>query len=116
MNKVAQAWVAALRSGEYKQTKGNLKNNNKFCCLGVMCDLQGREWHVDEWMDGMRIKTYHVNGKSRDGSTERFNEFPPPAAMETVGLTRDQAGILADMNDSGATFKQIAKEIEGMLE
>ena len=44
MNKNAQKWVEALESGQYKQTKGYLsKGNNRFCCLGVACDLYQEE-------------------------------------------------------------------------
>lgn len=32
-------WVKALRSGEYKQTRGMLQNNKGFCCLGVACKI-----------------------------------------------------------------------------
>ena len=33
-----RAWVTALRSGEYKQTLGELQaSSNSFCCLGVAC-------------------------------------------------------------------------------
>lgn len=36
-------WVTALRSGEYEQTKGVLKNDNGFCCLGVATDVYMKE-------------------------------------------------------------------------
>lgn len=38
-------WVAALRSGEYKQGKGTLyrENNDTHCCLGVACRIAGME-------------------------------------------------------------------------
>lgn len=36
-------WVAALRSGKYKQTIGNLRDTRGFCCLGVACDIAGLE-------------------------------------------------------------------------
>jgi len=40
VNKEIKArWVAALRSGEYKQTKGALQDKTGYCCLGVLCDL-----------------------------------------------------------------------------
>jgi len=41
-------WVKALRSGEYKQGQSYLRNrDNKFCCLGVLCDLTNKkEWKV----------------------------------------------------------------------
>lgn len=35
-------WVKALRSGKYKQGKGQLfqKEDNQYCCLGVACVIQ----------------------------------------------------------------------------
>ena len=46
MNKeIKQKWIEALRSGKYKQTRGKLKGRNgAFCCLGVLCDIQGGKW------------------------------------------------------------------------
>lgn len=36
-------WVAALRSGEYKQGRGRLRSSaNEFCCLGVLCNLHAQ--------------------------------------------------------------------------
>lgn len=32
-------WLEALRSGEYKQGRAYLRKDDKFCCLGVLCDL-----------------------------------------------------------------------------
>lgn len=37
--KVKKLWTDALRSGEYKQTKGCLKDENGMCCLGVLTDI-----------------------------------------------------------------------------
>jgi hypothetical protein len=34
-------WVAALRSGKYEQGEEFLRNNGKYCCLGVLCELAG---------------------------------------------------------------------------
>ena len=45
-----ELWVKALRSGEYKQTRGQLRNEDSYCCLGVACDLYSK--HVlkkDAW-------------------------------------------------------------------
>jgi hypothetical protein len=40
MNKNAKKWVAALRSGRFKQGFGMLNENNEFfCCLGVLCEV-----------------------------------------------------------------------------
>ena len=32
-------WITALRSGEYKQTKNTLQDENGYCCLGVACKV-----------------------------------------------------------------------------
>jgi hypothetical protein len=43
---VKARWVAALRSGEYKQAKNSLRKQDAFCCLGVLCDLyDSSQWH-----------------------------------------------------------------------
>lgn len=40
LNKVAQAWVKALRSGKVEQAHGRLgMDDGSRCCLGVLCDL-----------------------------------------------------------------------------
>lgn len=37
---IAKRWVEALRSSKYKQGKDQLQtSDNKFCCLGVLCDI-----------------------------------------------------------------------------
>lgn len=39
MNDNAKKWVAALRSGNYRQTQGNLHDDAGYCCLGVACEV-----------------------------------------------------------------------------
>lgn len=34
-----QLWTDALRSGDYEQGKGTLRENDKYCCLGVLCEV-----------------------------------------------------------------------------
>ncbi len=36
-------WIKALKSGKYKQTTGELKNKNGYCCLGVLCEIKAKE-------------------------------------------------------------------------
>lgn len=45
MNKrIKKLWIDALRSGKYKQGRGQLRSaGNKFCCLGVLCNLHAQE-------------------------------------------------------------------------
>lgn len=40
MNKaIKKQWVEALRSGDYPQTQGCLRDNAGYCCMGVLEDL-----------------------------------------------------------------------------
>lgn len=49
---VKARWVAALRSGKYKQAQNQLTNGRgSFCCLGVLCDLYAKEHHVAWFYD-----------------------------------------------------------------
>jgi len=44
------AWLAALRSGEYKQGRNYLRDGDGFCCLGVACDVALKQGLVPgEW-------------------------------------------------------------------
>jgi len=36
---VKEKWLDALRRGEYSQTRKTLRDENGFCCLGVLCDI-----------------------------------------------------------------------------
>ncbi len=42
-------WVAALRSGKYQQGDSALKADNKFCCLGVLCELYAKTHSEARW-------------------------------------------------------------------
>ncbi len=50
--KIAKKWAKALKSGEYQQGRDQLRYENKFCCLGVLCDLYAKE-HDEKWDDGV---------------------------------------------------------------
>lgn len=52
-----QAWVDALRSGQYKQTTMTLQDGDAFCCLGVACKVAEQhgiaaDYDADGELDG----------------------------------------------------------------
>lgn len=83
-------WLAALRSGQYKQTKGQLSRENSFCCLGVLCVISGEPWN-----------TYY---------------FPPESIAKSFGLRCENPGPIGrdcgSLNDDGKTFAEIADILE----
>lgn len=96
-------WVEALRSGKYKQGQKRLRVDvNIWCCLGVLADINGEEW--ESYLNEHYIEYWRtVNGAdifyTGNGSL----------------LLHPQADILAQMNDRGASFDEIADYIEENL-
>ena len=98
-------WVVALRSGDYKQTKGKLKDANGYCCLGVLCDISRKE-------TGFGIE--HNEAREILGETIRKWSGLTFCSGDRVTID-DIKTSLADHNDDGATFLQIADAIEAQL-
>lgn len=105
-------WVAALRSGEYKQTREFLRTSTGFCCLGVLCDL------VDPsgWRAPVIARVGPLAGTSADvypyaveGSATGTTGFMPQNIAQRVGLPFDRVHVLARLNDvERYSFDQIA--------
>lgn len=92
-------WVEALRSGKYKQAKGQLcDKNGAMCCLGVLREIM------------------------EPGSKESLNNdnmilsarMAILAGLQTTGRNHPQ-GTLGELNDSGRTFHEISDYIERYL-
>lgn len=109
--RIKKKWIAALRSGEYAQGKDCLLTStekvDKFCCLGVLCDLHAREtgggWEINMWGDA-----YYFGE----------NRVLPPCVYIWAGVDEDpiiKGRRLSSHNDDGASFKRIANLIDKYL-
>lgn len=108
---IRDKWISALRSGEYKQGHGYLREvkNNSFCCLGVLCDIID----PDNWSKGHQ--TYTFNKKS-NGGNQYCGVLLPPSVREMTGLPETEEDTLIVMNDDQLlSFNQIADWIEANL-
>lgn len=99
-------WVAALRSGDYKQTTNHLRTPVGFCCLGVLCDIHaavmGEVWDpFNRYLD--HAEDLPVDVQAWAG----LDQAEPRVATSLNG-----SNVLSGMNDNGATFEQIADVIE----
>jgi hypothetical protein len=108
LNKNAKKWVAALRSGNYQQGIYKLHRGNKFCCLGVACDLYSKENYLEIRDDIAN------NAVAYDNETQ----YLPRVVGVWLGLrTRDGhygkgSRTLTKLNDSKKlSFSQIARHI-----
>jgi hypothetical protein len=113
-SQVKQQWITALRSNEYNQTQGSLRTSEGYCCLGVLCDLYVKEHDVEEWNVGPH-GSYAFKGEPN---------ILPNCVIEWSGLNdanpyvlsfHDDMLSLANMNDCGKTFGEIAQVIEEQL-
>ena len=96
-------WLAALRSGEYKQGRCALRSiRDEYCCLGVACDVID----PNQWRSQFGMDTPPSWGSSM------------PSAVTTLpfmGGLAEEASELAAMNDNGNSFAVIADWIEENL-
>lgn len=102
--KIAEMWVAALRSRKYKKTTSALKvvkeKKSKFCVLGVLCDLyqknhekqlkEEKQTTLDARRNGWKV--VYIDG--RDGRSLMYltglpipdSSGIPPKVMEWAGI------------------------------
>lgn len=102
-------WLAALRSGKYKQADGVLKDAfGCHCCLGVLADVADPSRWSQQLLESEEAgqDCYSYDG----AETMLFGCF-----LASVGLNTGTAVDLAGMNDDGNSFRQIADYIEENL-
>lgn len=105
---IKNKWVEALRSGKYLQGKEALRNYNSFCCLGVLCDLYDNTKWAEQEGDCIPYGTEqwaqddHLSNKVKAWADMRSHDGELPVPDQT----------LAEMNDGGANFEEIADTIE----
>lgn len=113
---IKQQWVEALRSGEYNQGRRYLHHEDKFCVLGVLCDLHSKETG-NEWDPHPSI----IDGRSFYLGA---GQFPPPEVHKWADLEvrinlhvpkRSESMPIAKVNDMFCTFEELADLIEAQL-
>lgn len=99
------AWLIALRSGDYKQGVGRLcrvddEGNEEYCCLGVLAEVIGMDKD-----DSLPIRMYAVPGNT-------FTLTCSAARLAVSILSDNVQTVLSQWNDNGRNFADIADEIE----
>lgn len=94
-------WVAALRSGDYKQGNNWLRADDKYCCLGVLCEITP---------DIARTSGGYLEP---EGVGEELDAEFNRDTLSYFGLDEHAQRYLIYKNDAvRATFEQIADDIE----
>lgn len=131
------AWLEALRSGEYLQAKGTIReeleeedqvemsHTHSYCCLGVLSDLVAKE-HPERvaWGEENLINTTEGG---HDASPALANGVLHDEVCRITGLDERDPWLgsykpectlesrASDWNDSGHDFTEIATQIETHL-
>lgn len=124
MSILVQKWIEALRSGRYKQAQHRLHKADGFCCLGVACNLFAPESSASSILDeitGSWITAYFGEKAFLPDQLRRSLGLSTPAGdfdgQEFVVQGRwTHVYSLADANDKGASFDEIAEIIESRPE
>lgn len=115
---IAKKWAEELRSGRYKQGVGYLRKGDKYCCLGVLCEI------MDPKMARLAVSAKHgVDAYLYNGNFEVL----PDTVMGWAGMKTSNGGFkgkssfntdvayggcLASRNDAGVLFSEIADLID----
>jgi len=114
---VKELWLNALRSGEYGQAEGRLKDSSgRYCCLGVLCEL----YRQDQALQGKEINWIRETLLEQGGVPH--NDIVVWAGLPndnpTIGKNKD---TLSNLNDGcnaqkrRHSFKEIADIIEAHI-
>jgi hypothetical protein len=108
---IRDQWTKALRSGDYEQGEGVLRRGDRFCCLGVLCDLAVKAGIIpqeklptDEYRYGPQ--PYGTCVAYLPDVVVEWAELPSHNPKVGSGIT------LAALNDEGRPFEEIADAID----
>jgi len=101
-------WLAALRSGEYTQTVGQMCNDDKsaFCCLGVLVEVSGG--NAEDHCGTPNLEWRRCNDVCFSGYGDYSTADQP--WLPALGMHAARA------NDDGVPFAVIANAIEACAE
>jgi len=123
---IKKQWLKALRSGKYKQVKGDLRSfdGQGYCCLGVLCDVVKDYKSIKGYWDG----TGFIIGRdgtrgllpdevaelasTKDGKLSVDGDLPMGTMFIEQKGQGDNGDTLVQLNDGGLTFEEIANVIE----
>jgi hypothetical protein len=115
-----EEWTRALRSGNYKQGREKLKQQendgitvtDSFCCLGVAVDIvrPGQWIQHEEDIGGEDDPLVYYDTEYTDGG-----DLLSESMLEEIGMNVRQQGVFAALNDHGCSFEEIADVASGII-
>jgi hypothetical protein len=88
-------WTAALRSGDYPQGANALRRHDRWCCLGVLCDLAEKAG----------VTTGRPNGELGSWTYDGWPDLLPPSVGDWAGLdTTSPEVMIENWNGDGRGY------------
>lgn len=120
--RVKNLWVNALLSNQFNQGKGYLRKDNKYCCLGVLCELFSQErqghWEENKFITNNSEDTRYLPldvsnwaGFTKIKNTTVYNPVPGNKVQDD-SLFSKRTLSYSEMNDKGFSFREIANLIQ----
>lgn len=116
---IADQWIAALRSGDYRQGQRALRNSdNEFCCLGVLCNLHAQAHpeiaaqQTNAWFYLGRQGSLADQVQEWAGIRSPLGEVWEDGESVIFSVEGIEWYCLSDANDGGCGFVGIADAIE----
>lgn len=108
---IKQEWVAALRSGKYKQGRKRLNTDDKYCCLGVLCEIAVAHGITEKATPSDLFNITCYGGCNTSSLPREVVEWSGVSAYGDLSGQRS----LSELNDIGRSFSEIATIIEAEL-
>lgn len=91
---IMRRWVKDLRSKKYRQARGSLRATdsrgrltNRFCCLGVLCNLYAKEHPKAQWQRSLEAAAEDCSAFVTGSDVSDTNTAVlPPAVMRWAGI------------------------------
>lgn len=120
---LGEKWLAALRSGEYKQGRGALYNagTKGYCCLGVLLSVAGETNEAlatHNWPNLEDMRKYGIEFRSSGGElcVCKGDPFLPSLGLPATLANDGYGGTGAENSFLAYPFPEIADAIEQCME
>jgi hypothetical protein len=109
---IKDKWVAALRSGDYKQDTTFLKLGDCFCVMGVLCDVVKEDLGLDWEFNG----SYSYIDRAESIIPKSIAEYVEFDGVVVLLQYNDVAHDITRLNDTvKLSFDELANLIEDQL-
>ena len=103
-------WTRRLESGDYLQGRGKLQEQDRYCCLGVLCEIAVEQGVIQQprFVGGVVTYGYYNTSVLPDSVAHWAGITPEGRLSQSIETWED----LTELNDNaGYSFKQIAEVI-----